>query len=97
MIVVSLKTLNEYIKKYPEAEQSLLSWYYEAKSSEWGKPHAIKEKYGSASILKNGIVIFNIKGNNYRLAIKVNYKANVIYIKWFGTHIEYDKIDFNRI
>ncbi len=69
MIVVSLKTLNEYIKKYPEAEQSLLSWYYEAKSSEWGNPHAIK----------------------------VNYKANVIYIKWFGTHVEYDKVDFNRI
>lgn len=97
MNIISRKTIADFFIKYPEAEQSLLSWYHEAKNAEWETPHDIKSKYGGASILKGNIVIFNIKGNNFRLAVKVNYKAKIVYIKWFGTHKDYDKVNFNGI
>ena len=80
-----------------DAEQPLNTWYHEAKRPNWRSWTDIKEKYGSASILKNNRVVFNIGGNKYRLVVKINYPAQIIYIRFVGTHQEYDKISAEEI
>ena len=71
-----------------------MSWYYEASAAEWQTPQNIKDRYRSASFLENNVVIFNIKGNKYRLVTKISYKRKTVFIKWIGTHAEYDKKNF---
>jgi len=80
-----------------DAEQPLNTWYHEAKRANWRSWADIKEKYRSASILKDNRVVFNIGGNKYRLVVKINYKAQIIYIRFIGTHQEYDKINAEEI
>jgi len=99
MRIISIKTIKDFWenKKYRDAEQPLKAWYHEAKRAEWKNSGAIKGKYNSASILANGRVVFNIKGNQYRLVAAVNYKFQIIFIRFIGTHAEYDKIDAKTI
>ncbi|MBW1759116.1 MAG: type II toxin-antitoxin system HigB family toxin [Deltaproteobacteria bacterium] len=94
MNVISRKTINEFGKKYSDAKKSLLSWYHEACTADWKTPQDIKERYSSASFLSSNLVIFNIKGNKYRLVAKIAYKTQAVFIKWIGTHSEYDKKKF---
>ena len=94
MKVISLKIIRDYIKKQSSAKQSLLSWYYEALDAKWKTPQDIKNQYNSASFLENNIVIFNIKGNKYRLVTKIAYNTQIVFIKWIGIHSEYNKINF---
>ena len=86
MRIVSLQTLWTYSIKNPETEQALLAWYNEVLSEIWKQPADIKERYASASILKKRRVVFNIKGNKFRLIVAVAYKIGVVYIKFIGTH-----------
>ncbi len=97
MRIIAGKTIRNYQEKYPQAAQQLEAWYYEAKNASWKNPSEIKEKYGSASILENNRVVFNIGGNNFRLVVQIAYKISVIYIRFFGTHKEYDKIKAEKI
>jgi mRNA interferase HigB len=83
--------------KNPETEQALLAWYDEVLSEKWTQPAVIKERYASASILKKRRVVFNIKGNKYRLIVAVAYKIGVVYIKFIGTHKEYDAVDAETV
>lgn len=78
-------------------EQALKSWYREVKQAQWSTANQLKQKYRSASILKNGRVVFNICGNKFRLIVGVNYSAKIVYIKWVGTHTEYDDIDAEEV
>jgi len=94
MNVISLKKIKESVKKYADAKAPLLSWYHEASSVVWKNPQDIKNRYPSASFLDGNIVIFNIKGNRYRLVTKISYMYNTVLIKWISTHAEYDKKDF---
>jgi len=80
-----------------DSKGSLEAWYHEAKRANWQTANSVKQKYGNASILKNGRVVFNICGNKYRLVVKINYEAQVIYIRFIGTHREYDKINAEEI
>ena len=93
MNIVAVKFLRAFWEKHPAAEQPLKSWVDEAKKAAWMQPAEIKEQYRSASILKNRRVVFNIKGNDYRLMLKVAYRFQAIYIKFIGTHTEYDLVD----
>lgn len=93
MRVIARKTLADYWKKMPTAEQELSAWFKEAEHATWKTPADVKAKYGNASILKEGRVVFNISGNNYRLVVKINYGFQIAYIRFVGTHKEYDKID----
>ena len=93
MRVISRKSLKEYWKRCTEAEQELKAWFAEAEHADWSKPTDVKAKYGSASILQNGRVVFNICGNNHRLVVRINYEFHTIYIRFVGTHPEYDAID----
>ncbi len=97
MRVVAIKRLKEYWQKEPATEQALQAWYAEAEEANWKSPAQIKEKYGNASILKNGRVVFNICGNKYRLIVKINYDYAMVYVRFIGTHKEYDKVDTNTI
>ena len=94
MKIVSKKCIDDFIRRHPEAKSSIESWYYEAKHSTWKTSMDIKDRYQSAGFISDNHVIFNIKGNNYRLVTKIAYKMEVVYIKWIGTHAEYDKRRF---
>ncbi|MFZ7113098.1 MAG: type II toxin-antitoxin system HigB family toxin [Desulfatiglandales bacterium] len=95
MHIISRKKLKEFYKRpeHKDAEGPLETWWYEAKKAEWKSPADIKARYGSASILNSNRVVFNIGGNKYRLVVKINYPIKRVFIRFIGTHKEYDKID----
>ena len=97
MRVVALSTLRAFWERHPDAEQPLKAWYAEATSATWNQPADIKAQYRSASVLKNRRVVFNIKGNDYRLIVAVAYKVRVVYVKFVGTHKAYDAVDAETI
>lgn len=82
---------------YPDSEQYLKTWYDTAMHADWKTPNDVKRTYTNASILQNGRIVFNIKGNNYRLIVKFNYEKQWAFIRFIGTHEEYNKIDVNNI
>lgn len=93
MRVIAKKRLIAYWEKHRDAEQPLKAWYDEAIKAEWKTPQDIKNHYSSASFLLNNRVVFNIKGNDHRLIVAIAYRLGVLYIKFVGTHAEYDKVD----
>jgi mRNA interferase HigB len=97
MRIIAKITLREFWEKHFDSEQYLKTWYETAKISNWKSPNDIKETYANASILMDNKVIFNIKGNSYRLIVKFNYERQWAFIRFIGTHAEYDKIDANKI
>ena len=97
MRVIAKKILRDFWEAHAGCEQQLKSWFQEASNAEWRNPNEIKKEYPSASILNNNRIVFNIKGNNYRLIVKINYDYQMVWIRFIGTHAEYDKINANEI
>lgn len=97
MRIISLRLLREFWRQYPDAEQPLKAWHANAVKADWQTPHQIKEQYRNASILKNRRVVFNIKGNNYRLIAAIAFRFGAVYVKFIGTHPQYDAIDAETI
>ena len=99
MRVITRSILKKFYEmpNYGESKESLEAWYHEAKRASWNSSANINARYGSASILKHNRVVFNICGNKYRLVVKINYEAQVAYIRFVGTHKEYDKINAEEI
>ncbi|MBL1212409.1 MAG: type II toxin-antitoxin system HigB family toxin [Ignavibacteriae bacterium] len=95
--IVAKKTLIEFWKRYSNSEQYLKTWYSTAKSSNWRTPTGVKKTYANASIIGDNRVVFNIKGNDYRLIVKFNYERQWAFIRFIGTHAEYDKINAESI
>jgi mRNA interferase HigB len=95
--VISKKILREFWVKHSDSEQQLKSWFQETSNAEWKNPNDIKIEYPSASILADNRVVFNIKGNKYRLIVRINYDYGMTWIRFVGTHAEYDKIDATKI
>jgi mRNA interferase HigB len=95
--VVAKKILRDFWERHEDCEQQLKSWFREVQKSEWENPNQIKEEYPSASILNNNRIVFNIKGNNYRLIVKISFEYQMVWIRFVGTHAEYDKINANTI
>ena len=93
MRILVRKTILYYIRKYPNAKTQLLIWFSEFSKAEFSSFNELKQVYGNASIVNNERVIFNIKGNDYRLIVSINFLQKACCIIWFGTHKEYDKID----
>jgi len=93
MRVIAVSTLRTFWTLHPDAEQALKAWYEEATNASWTQPADIKERYRSASVLKNRRVVFNIKGNDYRLIVAIAYKLQIVYVKLVGTRKEYDAVD----
>ena len=97
MRIIARKTLKAFWENHADAEQDLEAWYAEAKAASWDSPTDIKQKYASASFLADNRVVFNIKGNTYRLVVKINYSIKIVYIRFVGTHAEYDRIDAETV
>lgn len=94
MRIIAFRTLREFFElpEYSDSEASLKAWYYYAKSAEWKNSNELKQQYVNASILGEGKVVFNIKGNYYRLVVSIDYEFQIIFIRFIGTHEQYDKI-----
>jgi mRNA interferase HigB len=97
MRIISKKALIDYWAKVPATESELLAWHMEAKAAAWATPVDVKAKYGNASILKDGRVVFNICGNKHRLIVWINYDFHTVYVRFLGTHKEYDQINAQTI
>ncbi|MBI5416656.1 type II toxin-antitoxin system HigB family toxin [Candidatus Poribacteria bacterium] len=97
MRIISVKKLREFWGKHSDSEQPLRAWYAEAKKSNWNNPKDIKRMYCSVSILKDNRVVFNIKGNTYRLVTAINYDYKIVFIRFIGTHREYDRINAEEV
>ena len=97
MKILVKKTILHYIKKYPVSETQLLIWYTEFSKHDFSNFNQIKKVYGNASIINNERVVFNIKGNDFRLVVSINFIQSACYVIWFGTHKEYDKINVETI
>ena len=97
MRVIAVSTIRAFWERYPDAEQPLKAWYEEATSSTWTQPADINAQYRSATVLKNGRVVFNIKDNDYRLIVAIAYKLQIVYVKFVGTHKEYDAVDAETV
>jgi mRNA interferase HigB len=93
MRVIAISTLKRFWEHHPDAEQPLKAWYDEAKHAAWLAPQDIRRHYSTASFVGRNRVVFNIKGNKYRLIVAVAYAFQAVYIKFLGTHAEYDRID----
>lgn len=97
MRIIARKTLREFWKQHADAEQPLKAWFREAAHADWATPGAIKAVYRSASLVGDNRVVFNIAGNKYRLVVKVNYAYRVMYVRFIGTHRQYDAIDVMEV
>lgn len=99
MRIIAFRTLREFFEKseYSDAEIPLRSWYHDAKTAQWKSSNELKQHYKNASIVGDGRVVFNIKGNDYRLVVAIDYEFQVIFIRFIGTHKQYDKIDVKTI
>ncbi len=97
--MIAIRTLREFWEKagHQDAEQPLRAWYAEAKKAHWKVPQAIKDRYRSASFVGQNRVVFNMGGNKYRLVVFVKYEMETIFIRFIGTHKEYDKINVEVI
>lgn len=95
MRVLSRATLREFWEqpKYADSEMPLMAWYDEAKHANWQTPQDVKDLYRNVSFVGNNRVVFNIHGNKYRLITAINYKFSMVYVRFVGTHAEYDKVD----
>ncbi len=97
MRIISRKTLKDFWEAHADCEQPLKTWFNEVKKESWKNFADVKAMYPSASLLRDNRIVFNIKGNTYRLIVKVNFSYGQVWIRFVGTHAEYDKIDANSV
>jgi mRNA interferase HigB len=97
MRVIAVSTLREFWEKHPQAEIPLRAWFADASRADWKNPATIKAAHRNASFVGSNRVVFNIKGNDFRLVVAVHYNRRMMYVRFVGTHTEYDKINAERI
>lgn len=97
MRMIARKILREFWEGHADAEQPLKAWFKLTETADWAKPSEVKKAFGSASIVGDNRVVFNIAGNKYRLMAKINYPYRVLYIRFIGTHRQYDAIDVTEV
>ncbi len=97
MRIISKQTLKGFWQKYQECEHPLKSWYEEIGKAQWQNHNDLKKQFKNASVVGTKRVVFNIKGNKYRLAVDIEYQIKLVFVVWFGSHNEYDKININNI
>jgi mRNA interferase HigB len=97
MHLITRQKLKQYWQAHPDTEEVLKAWAKEVEHAQWKTPNDIKDHYRSADFLNDNRVVFNIKGNHYRLVVKVNYSAKVVFVRFIGTHKEYEKINAEEV
>lgn len=97
MHVLALKTLKRFWLRHPDSEQALRAWYFEARGAKWIKAAEVKKQYPSASVISTERLVFNVCGNTYRLIVRVNFAGGTLFVRFVGTHTEYDRIEAERV
>lgn len=97
MRIISKSPLRVFWERHAGAKEPLLAWYREVEKENWDTPAKVKAKYPNASILGGNRVVFNIKGNAYRLVVKINYPARIVYVRFVGTHAQYDHVNVGEV
>ena len=97
MRVIARRALRTFWEEHPEAEGPLRAWSKEVERADWTTPAQIRDRFPRASIVRDNRVVFDIGGNRFRLVAWVNYRQRAVYIKWLGTHSEYDRIDVETV
>ena len=97
MRIISRKALRLFWEKHPEARQGLQAWYADVRRAKWNSTADIKAAYRSASFVANNRVVFNIKGNRYRIIAAIQFQFHIVFIRFVGTHVEYDQIDAEQV
>ena len=97
MRIIERKILSNFCRRHADAEGPLVTWREQVKKAGWKNPAELKQQYGSASIIGNNRVVFNIKGNTYRLVAEINYTIGVVNVCFLGTHAEYDAVDAKAV
>ena len=100
MRIIALSTLKKFWEgrpAYADVREPALAWYRRVLQTDWESPAEVKQDFGTASILKDGRVVFNLAGNKYRLVVWINYPYRVVYIRFIGTHAQYDRIDAQTV
>jgi len=100
MRIIALRTLKRFLDSkpdYADARESTLAWYRQVLRADWGSPAEVKRDVGNASILRDGRVVFNIAGNKYRIVTWINYPYRIVYVRFIGTHQQYDRIDAQTV
>ena len=97
MRIIAKSTLRDYWTVNKDAEQALLSWYKVANKAKWSNFNEVKQQFGTCKVIGNDRIIFKVKGNNYRLIIKISFENQLIWIRFIGTHSEYDLINPKEI
>lgn len=93
MLVIGEAMFHEFLRSHSDAQKSLESWAFTVKNENWDTPVALKERFPNVRVIGRGRAIFNIKGNNYRLVVAINYRKKIVQIRFVGTHAEYDRIN----
>jgi mRNA interferase HigB len=91
--VIARRALKDFYARHKDAQSQLDAWWHEAKNAKWSSPPDVKNPYRTASLLGNSTVVFNICGNKYRLVVRINYSMQIVFIRFIGTHGEYDRIN----
>ena len=97
MRVIAVRTLREFWERHPDAEEPLRAWHADARRAHWQAPGEIKALHPQASVVAGNRIVFNIKGNDYRLVVHINYPAGIVFVRFIGTHAQYDRIDAKTI
>lgn len=100
MRIIAVSTLKAFLARnpaYADAQDPVMAWVRHVRAADWSSPAAVKRDVRSASILRDGRVVFNIAGNKYRIVVWINYPYRVVYIRFIGTHAQYDRIDAQTI
>lgn len=97
MNIYNRSTIKAFIKKHADCRDQMMLWYNEVSGKHWKSPKDVKKDFVTASIIRNNRVVFNIKGNKYRMVVAMNYERRWVQIKFIGTHAEYDRIDANTV
>jgi mRNA interferase HigB len=101
--IIARKTLRDFVESlrssndHKAVKAALDSWFHEAQGAGWRTPADVTRSYANASVVGNDRIVFNIKGNAYRLVVAVDYRRQIVFIKWLGTHAQYDKIDVKKV
>ena len=95
--IIAKRTLGTFWNRYPRARGPLEAWHQEVIHADWTSPSELKAQFRSPSVLQGSRAVFNIAGNQYRLVVKINYAYRIVYIRFVGTHQEYDQIDVHTV
>jgi mRNA interferase HigB len=97
VVVISYRTIREFIEEHADAEDALNNWYVFAEKADWANFNELRSDFGSADAVGNDLYVFNIRGNRYRLVVRIIFKVRTVFIKFVGTHEAYDRLDFDQL